>query len=252
VQISDENLHRVRCLMDEIFSIGNFVVTICFKKKAYQDAAALAPVNDYILWYAKDKERLKYNPIYTENIFEGEVGKYNKILSTEGLSETSLPLSEKEINELIKQSWKLMRDDYPVVSQDPSPNPQPFEYQNIVYEPTPGRHWSQQYPDGMRRLANAGRLRGTDNRLYAVVYWEDDPRIPLSNFWERMKGAANPIYVVQTTELAIQRCLLMTTDPGDLVLDPTCGSGTTAYVAEQWGRRWITIDTSRVALALAR
>jgi adenine-specific DNA-methyltransferase len=104
----------------------------------------------------------------------------------------------------------------------------------------------------MQRLANAERLRGTDTRLYAIVYWEDDPKIPLSNFWERMKGAANPVYVVQTTELAIQRCLLMTTDPGDLVLDPTCGSGTTAYVAEQWGRRWITIDTSRVALALAR
>ncbi len=252
VQIGDENVHLVRSLLDEIFGSENCVVTICFKKKAYQEAAALAPVNDYILWYGKNRDSLRYRPLYVENIFSGDVGKYSKIESPDGRVESSLNLDEKEITSRLKQNWKLVRDDYPVVSQDPPPSPQPFEFQGRVFEPTPGRHWSQKYPDGMQRVAKTGRFRATENRLYGIVYWDDSPKIPLSNFWEAMKGAANPIYVVQTTELAVQRCLLMTTDPGDLVLDPTCGSGTTAYVAEQWGRRWITIDTSRVALALAR
>lgn len=252
VQIGDKNVHLVRSIMDEVFGSENFVVTICFKKKAYQDAGALAPVNDYILWSAKNKDMLRYRPLFTENIFTGNVGKYSKIVSPEGRVESSLKLEEKEVSARLTLGWRLMRDDYPVVSQDPPRNPQPFEFRGRIYEPTPGRHWSQKYPEGMERLARLGRLRGTENRLYGVVYWDDDPAVPLSNFWEAMKGAADPIYVVQTTELAVQRCILMTTDPGDLVLDPTCGSGTTAYVAEQWGRRWITTDTSRVALALAR
>jgi adenine-specific DNA-methyltransferase len=252
VQIGDENVHLVRCLVDEVFGSENAVVTICFKKKAYQEAAALAPVNDYILWYAKSRDAVKYRSLLAPNEFDDNVGKYRKIVAPGGEAESSLQLNEKAIRTKLKEGWRLMRDDYPIVSQDPPPNPQPFEFEGCVYEPTPGRHWSQQYPEGMQRLGNAGRLRATGVRLYAVVFWEDSPSIPLSNFWDALKGPADPIYVVQTTTEVVQRCLLMTTDPGDLVLDPTCGSGTTAYVAEQWGRRWITIDTSRVALALAR
>ena len=252
VQISDENLHRVRALMDEVFGPENFVVTICFKKKAYQDAGALASVNDYLIWFAKDKSKLKYQSLYAENVFTGEVGKYTSLQSASGQTESALGRSEEEIASLIEKDWRLMRDDYPIVSQDPPRQPQPFVFQNHTYEPTQGRHWSQQYPSGLDRLALAERLRGTGNRLYAVVYWDDGSKVPMSNFWDKLKGAANPLYAVQTTESVIERCILMTTDPGDLVIDPTCGSGTTAMVAEQWGRRWITCDTSRVALSIAR
>lgn len=252
VQISDENVHFVRCLLDEVFGSDNFVVTICFKKKAYQGAGTLAAVNDFILWYAKDKKVIKYRPLYIENVFSGEVGKYTKIVSPDGKVESAVALDEKEITNRLAQGWRLMRDDYPVVSQDPPPQPTPFEFQGRVYHPPAGRHWSHKYPEGMLRLAKAGRLRGTERRLYGIVYWDDSPCIPLSNFWDKTKGPSDPIYVVQTAELVVKRCMLMTTDPGDLVLDPTCGSGTTAFVAEQYGRRWITIDTSRVALALAR
>jgi len=252
VQIGDDNVHLVRCLLDEVFGSENTIVTICFKKKAYQEAAALAPVNDYILWYAKLREMIKYRPILIPIQFEGNVGKYRRLVSPVGEVQSSLGLDESTIQNKLQEGWRLMRDDYPIVSQDPPPKPQPFAFHGFVYEPTPGRHWSVQYPEGMKRLAAADRLRGTEKRLYSVVYWDDSPSIPLSNFWGALKGPADPIYVVQTTSEVVERCLLMTTDPGDLVLDPTCGSGTTAYVAEQWGRRWITIDTSRVALALAR
>lgn len=252
VQISDENLHYVKNIMEEVFGPDNFVVTICFKKKAYQESNHLAPVNDYLVWYAKSKKVLKYNQLYIESIFDGDIGKYSKLQSPEGNRISSTKLSESEIKQYLMKGWKLVRVDYPIISQDAPKEPQPFSYQGQVYEPPKGRHWSQSYPDGMERVAKAGRVRGTGTGLYAVDYWNNNPMVPLTNFWEKMKGAANLIYVVQTTELAVERCLQMATDPGDLVLDPTCGSGTTAFVSEKWGRRWITCDTSRVAVTLAK
>jgi adenine-specific DNA-methyltransferase len=252
VQISDKNVHLVRNLLDEVFGRENFVVSICFKKKSYQAAGALAPVNDYILCAAKKKGEMKYNPLYEVRPFEGDVGKYNRIKSPSGEVRSSISLTEAEINALLEKGWRLMRNDCNITSQDPPSEPQPFNFRGITYEPPSSRHWSQQYPDRMRRLAKAGRVRGTANRLYAIKYWNDSPITPISNIWEKMKGAADPLYVVQTTTSAVQRCVLMASDPGDLVLDPTCGSGTTAYVAEKYGRRWITIDTSRVAISLAR
>ncbi len=252
VQISDENVHLVRCLMDEVFGSENLVVTITFQKKAHQGAGTMAPVNDFIIWYAKDKTNLKYRSLFEFIQFEGDVGKYRKLESPDGEVISSTSLSETKINAKISEGWRLMRDDYPLVSQDPPKEPQPFEYENRVYYPTKGRHWSVNYPDGLRRLAQLGRIRSTEERLYAISYWNDSPTVPLNNIWSKMKGASEMMYVVQTTEKAVQRCLLMSTDPGDLVLDPTCGSGTTAYVAEQWGRRWITIDTSRIALNIAK
>ncbi len=251
VQISDENVHLIRSLMDEVFGSENFVVSIIFQKKAYQDAVTLASVNDYILWYAMDKSNLKTRSLFIQNQFDGEVGKYRKLVSNQG-EEISSSLSEKEIFNKLKEGWRLMRDDYPLVSQDPPKEPQPFEFDGKTYEPTPGRHWSVNYPEGLTRLVELGRIRATENRLYAKVYWDDNPLVPLNNIWTKMKGAADLKYVVQTSEKPIQRCILMATDPGDLILDPTCGSGTTAYVAEQWGRRWITIDTSRIALNIAK
>ena len=252
VQISDENVHLVRALMDEVFGSENFVVSIIFQKKAYQEASSLAAVNDYILWYAKDKENLKYRPLFTVNEFDGDVGKYRKIESPEGEVYSTSSFTEKELIQKVGEGWELFRDDYPLVSQDPPPEPQPFKYEGKVYEPTPGRHWSVKHPEGLERLAELNRIRATENRLYAISYWKDSPTVPVSNLWTKMKGAAKLDYVVQTTDKALKRCILMSTDPGDLIVDPTCGSGTTAFVAEKWGRRWITIDTSRIAVNIAK
>ncbi|BCL62893.1 DNA methylase [Desulfomarina profundi] len=252
VQIGDENLAKVRSILDEIFGEDNFVISIPFQKKAYQEALSLAPVNDYILWVAKSKQLLKYRPLYIPTPFEGHVGKYTRIESQDLIIDKSNNKNTGEISSLLDKGWRLFREDYPVVSQDPPKKPQPFDYCGVTYNPPPGRHWSQKWPEGMQRLAIANRLRGTGTRLYAREYWTDSAIVPRNNLWVQLKGPAHPNYVVETATEVVKRCILMSTDPGDLILDPTCGSGTTAYVAEQWGRRWITIDTSRVALALAR
>lgn len=252
VQIGDENLSRVKELLIEVFGADNVVITIPFQKKAYQDAAALAPVNDYLVWAAKKKESLKFRPLYVPTPFEGDVGKYSRIESPDLKMEISVDKGPADLAAMIEKGWRLVREDYPVVSQDPPKAPQPIEFQGVIYQTPPGRHWSQRWPEGMARLALAGRLRGTGTRLYAREYWTDSPIVPRNNLWTRLKGPSSPNYVVETAVEVVKRCVLMATDPGDLILDPTCGSGTTAYVSEQWGRRWITIDTSRVALALAR
>ena len=252
VQIGDENLHRMRSLVEEVFGEENFIVTIPFQKKAYQEALSLAAINDYLIWATKRRSSMKFRPLYLPTPFEGDVGKYSRIESPELRIEKSTGRDSDDLSALLDHGWQLVREDYPVVSQDPPSEPQPFPFQGAIYEAPKGRHWSQKWPDGMERLAISGRLRGTGNRLYAREYWSDSAIVPRNNLWAQLKGPANPQYVVETTSVVVQRCVLMATDPGDLVLDPTCGSGTTAYVAEQWGRRWITIDTSRVALALAR
>ena len=252
VQIGDENVHRVRAVIDEVFGEENFIVTIPFQKKAYQDALSLASINDYLIWAAKRRESMKFRPLYLPTPFEGDVGKYTRVESPVLQMEKSVGRDSIELDALLNEGWRLFREDYPIISQDPPAEPQPFPFQGILYEAPKGRHWSQRWPVGMERLAIARRLRGTERRLYAREYWSDSAIVPRNNLWAQLKGPASPTYVVETTPLVVQRCILMATDPGDLVLDPTCGSGTTAYVAEQWGRRWITIDTSRVALALAR
>ena len=252
VQINDENVHLVRSLMDEVFGSDCFKVTICFQKKAYQDAGSLAPVNDYIVWYSRNKAPFTYRPLYNISEFDGDYGKYTRIVSTKGEVKKCSSFSPEELQTMINTGWRMFREDYPLVSQDPSKIDQVFPYQGKDYRPTPGRHWSVKYPEGLDRLAELGRIRATVNRLYGVVYWDENALVPMSNFWSRMKGAADPVYVVQTSSEVVKRCMLMSTDPGDLILDPTCGSGTTAHVAEQWGRRWITIDTSRIALNVAK
>ncbi len=184
--------------------------------------------------------------------FDGDVGKYTKILSPSGEVFKSKSFEEEDLKEKIKKGWRLFRDDYPIVSQGPASEKQVFHFEGKPYEPTPGRHWSVKFPEGLENLVKAGRIRATENRLYGVVFWDENSLIPLNNIWTKLKGAADPVYVVQTTTEVVKRCILMSTSPGDLVLDITCGSGTTAYVAEQWGRRWITCDTSRVATAIAK
>lgn len=248
VQISDENLHHVRELMDEVFGDENWCGIISFAKTSGLSSNLLYGVCDYILWYAKDKERVKYRQLYSPKI-AGESGasKYNRIELPNGERRT-LTSQERDGDIPIPKGARFFVDDNLTSQGNPLLE---YEYNK--------RKFSGTYKtniEGMNRLAAVNRLYEAEGTLRFVRYIDDFPAVPLNTAWMDIGGIQSrsdpKIYVVQTSTVAIQRCLLMTTDPGDLVLDPTCGSGTTAYVAEQWGRRWITIDTSRVPLALAR
>lgn len=252
VQIGDENVHLIKSIMSEVFGENNYINMIAIKKKG--STPITESVFDYILWFSKNINALKINKLveYRRSVDEDE--KFNTLISPDLEVIKISNLNEKIINEKIDNGWKWARVDYPIVSQHPS-NTRSCDY---IYKgelkkcPSNGQ-WRFSVPNGMDRLYRANRLFGDKgNSLGGIVYHCDRPTSNINNLWNDVKGEANPIYVVQTAWKVIQRCILMATDPGDLVLDPTCGSGTTAYVAEQWGRRWITIDTSRVALALAR
>ena len=250
VQISDENQHRVRCVMDEVFGEENAIVTIVFKKKGA--TTPTAAVHDYLLWYAKDRSKAKIIPLAEERSDAEDDPKFRALISPDG--EVRRAGSADENARLLREGFRWARIDYPIVSQDPHKT----RSEEYVYQGRPRRcgtnnHWRFDVPAGLDRLAKSERLfSGRGDSIGGVVYWEDRGSTAISNLWVDTKGEANPIYAVQTAWKVVQRCLLMTTDPGDLVLDPTCGSGTTAFVAEQWARRWIVIDTSRVALALAK
>ncbi len=251
VQIGDENVHRVRMVMDEVFGEGNFVAIVALKKTGGQSSQLLAGVFDYLLWYGREKERTKYRRLFFRKV-PGDEGaqQFNWIELLDG---TRQQLGKDKNTKDIPKGLRLFQS-YPLVSMDASVKDQPFVWQRKKFLPSANRHWSVTR-SGLHRLALANRLLGAGNTLRFVNFLDDYPVTPYTNLWTdtRPSGfAQDKIYVVQTTTKVIERCLLMTTDPGDLILDPTCGSGTTAYVAEQWGRRWITIDTSRVALALAR
>ncbi|MCC5094348.1 MULTISPECIES: site-specific DNA-methyltransferase [Xanthomonas] len=239
VQIGDENVHRVRALMDEVFGEGNLVSTIAFKKTSGTGSNYLENIYDYALWYARDLSQMKYRQPLVE--------KGSSLLDTQYTSSDELRQSESY------RDPRYMPGD--MSSQGASEaGTYPFKLQGREYRLPPNTHWKASRA-GIPRLAMAGRLVGVGQRLRYKRFADDFPVVTFSNSWDDtiVSGYADPkVYVVQTSTKVIQRCLLMATDPGDLVLDPTCGSGTTAYVSEQWGRRWITIDTSRVALALAR
>ncbi|HRL97926.1 MAG TPA: site-specific DNA-methyltransferase, partial [Acidovorax sp.] len=247
VQIGDENLHRVRAAMDEVFGEDNFVQTIVIKKKS--SSVITEPVNDFVIWFAKKRSALKIRALTQKKDPFSDKSRFNK-LETPDL--TRIALTEATEEQIRDVENHLLNDDYPMVSQDPQEGR--IGAYNINGEdkfPGKNRHWTLDPVNGMRRVERARRLRPTINTVRGVIYLSDFGQEPLNNIWE-FHGERDPIYVVQTNRGIAQRCILMATDPGDLVLDPTCGSGTTATVAEQWGRRWITIDTSRVALALAR
>jgi adenine-specific DNA-methyltransferase len=212
VQIGDENVHLVRCVLDEVFGSENFIVTVNLKKKGNQKGGNFESITDYVLLFAKNKENLKFRPLFTKRE-ENEDGFVSDQLTSGGLRRN--------------QNY-----DYAVNGK--------------VFRPATGNCWKI-LVDGMKRVEIAGRLLVGLGQLRFKKLDTDFGHSPLTNNWDDTSGAVDPIYVVQTTLKAIERCLLMTTDPGDLVLDPTCGSGTTANVAEQWGRRWISCDTSRVA-----
>jgi len=248
VQISDENVHLVRNLMDEVFGVDSYISEIIFRKKGMTlGAKTLETMNDLIIWYAKDKNKVKYRQIYEEYNVEGA----SRWSMVELPNRTRRPLTSDEYknHKLLPKGARVFR----LVSQRaPSFSPHnvfDFEYEGKTYK-APGC-WVTNLV-GMRNLAKAKRLYPEGNNISYIQYLDDFPMKKITNMWGDTTGASNKLYVVQTSEKPLQRCLLMATDPGDLVFDPTCGSGTTAYVAEQWGRRWITCDTSRVALTLAK
>lgn len=259
VQIGDENVHRVRALLEEVFGEGNFVSMITFKKSSSATESYLPSTSDYILWFARDVDRLKYRPAKNLRALGGEgASAYRLVESLPGHWRT-MSVEEMEEAEIDPEKFRILRLQT-LTSQrqgrDTGPTGAmsfPVEFQNETFRPSAGRGWTTTSA-GIERLKRADRIGRSGGSINYKRYFRDSPSFPLYNIWDDTQSgsAMEKVYVVQTTTKVVERCLLMTTDPGDLVLDPTCGSGTTAYVAEQRGRRWITIDTSRVALALAR
>ncbi len=259
VQISDENVHLVRCVMDEIFGSENFVSLITFKKTTTQTAEFLASTSDYVIWYAKNRDSLKYRQLLMERGLGDEgADAYTNVKLVDG-SIRNLTRAETVDPSLLPEGAKVFR--YQVLHSERGGRPSgpgtamhfPVLFEGIEYFPPGTRGWTTT-ATGIERLRAHGRLGVQGRSLSYIRYLDDFPAVPISNLWfDTQSGSGmDKVYVVQTNAKIIQRCILMTSDPGDLVLDPTCGSGTTAYVAEQWGRRWITIDTSRVALNIAK
>lgn len=249
VQIGDENVHRVRALMDEVFGDENLCAQIQFVTTAAQSSELLPEVCDYILWYSKKKEVIKYRQPYREKTELATLKEaYSQILYPNGNTRKG-NLEELNDNSKLPSGCRLFRFS-PLTSQRP-PGSFPLYFNGNEY--LPGKQFWKTHETGFNRLEKSNRLHPTGKTLFYRLMLDDFPAVTLNNVWNDTQASfGEKTYVVQTSTKVIQRCLLMTTDPGDLVLDPTCGSGTTAYVAEQWGRRWVTIDTSRVALALAR
>lgn len=252
VQISDENVHHVRELMDEVFGVGNFVNLITVQKTSARSAAYLAGISDYLVMYAKNKDAVKFRAQYRDRPLTSDVLHQYQWVEDEAGSFRRLTKEETNSPDLLGEEPNLFRPVLLTSSHEYSLGKEPFVYEGNEYLPGT-RYWSTS-PEGLTKLSQARRLFPTGSTLNFKRYLKDFALIPLADLWNDTAtgGGSDRYYVVQTTRKVIQRCVLMTTDPGDLVLDPTCGSGTTAHVAEQWGRRWITCDTSRVALTLAR
>ena len=249
VQIGDENVHRVRALMDEVFGSENFVRLITFVKTTGQTDNLLASVSDYLLWFGMDRQKIKFRQPLKIKRLMGEGGTaYNKARSIDGFARALT--DEEKAGARLPRNERAYRIDN-LTSQSPGTR-YDVDFQGQLFFPK--GYWKTQ-ESSMLRLLKADRVQGASRNIYYVRYFDDYLAFPMADNWDDTSIAgfiAEKRYVVETSAKVVQRCVLMTTDPGDLVLDPTCGSGTTAHVAEQWGRRWITIDTSRVALALAR
>ncbi len=248
VQIGDENVHRVRALMDEVFGPANLFAQINYRSMTPLSQAGMARVYDYVLWYTRDIRQMKFVPLYEERDITDD-NEYVYLAAPGGAAQ-KLSLEEKA--QLAERDLVFKRSVLTSSGYTPSCT-YGFEYQGEARNPLSGKSWRTN-AEGMRRLVRAERLLVLGKNPYFRQYQGDFGRQQLENSWHDTAAGYSEakLYVVETHPKIIQRCMLMTTDPGDLILDPTCGGGTTAYVAEQWGRRWITIDVSRVALALAR
>jgi adenine-specific DNA-methyltransferase len=249
VQISDENIHRVRELMDEVFGADNFMALINYRSMTALGQSGLASVYDYIIWYARDKSRVKFRPIFERRLIAEEPefafiedgGKFRRFAQEE------LSRFDDDNRARIFKRSDLTSSGYTESCTFD------FEFEGRPCKPRTGKSW-RTHPEGVKKLITANRLFFLGERIYFKQYHSDFGLMQLENSWHDTAAGFTEakIFVVQTSPKVVERCLLMTTDPGDLVLDPTCGSGTTAHVAEQWGRRWITTDTSRVAITLAK
>ena len=250
VQISDENLHLVRNLLDEIFGIQNFCNIISFQKTGSIASKGLGVTVDFLVWYAKEKSKLKYHQLYTPRR-EGHpsLDRYDYVESKEG---KSIRLSVEHIRGELPLPEGKRFGFTPLISDGAAKENKPFLFNGETFSTPPNKHWKTDPEKGGQQLLRTGRIAKVGNQLWYKRYVDDFAFVSLSDRWESIQIGTGLLYVVQTAARVIERCLLMTTDPGGLVFDPTCGSGTTAYVAEQWGRRWITCDTSRVALTLAK
>ncbi len=251
VQISEENLHHVRELMDEVFGKANFCGIIAFKKTTGLTSELVAQVCDFLVWYSRNREAVKYRRLNMPKVLQDEVYGEFKFLDLGENKFRTLTEEERQEPKAIDLR-KLFRTNSAVSPGVRANTTGSFEYAGVKFDSGPTRNWKTTM-QGMQRLASIGRLTLVPGsaRIYKQ-YWTDFPYIPLTNTWLDVRSEQDRLYVVQTQDRVITRALLMTTDPGDLVLDPTCGSGTTAYVAERWGRRWMTCDTSRVAVTLAK
>lgn len=256
VQIGDENVHRVRAVMDEVFGEDNICALLVVRKTSSLNSPA-ARVNvipgsaDFVIWYAKHRDTVKYRQLYNAKNLAGDGGDHYRLV--ELADGTIRPLAERELihPDTLPPESKVVRADNLISQGYSEPLSQPFSFQGRSFNSGATSHWKTTM-SGMDKLSKSGRLLRTGKTLAYKRCFGDFPVMMVNSIWEDIGADSEKAYVVQTPTAAIRRCIVMTTDPGDLVLDPTCGSGTTAYVAEQWGRRWITIDTSRVALALAR
>ena len=249
VQIGDENVHRVRTLMDEVFGEDNCVGQISFQKTGGLTTAGLIRTVDYLVWYSKDIQQTKFRTLFTmRKSGEKSLERYD-MLDGSQQEPRRLTKNEKLTGNIPENTQRFQLA--PLYSGGGQINPPKIEFEGAKYSIRPESNWKTT-EEGVYRLIKANRVMKQGKMIRYKRYANDFPVIPITDRWESVQVGTQLTYVVQTADQVIQRCILMTTDPGDLVIDPTCGSGTTAYVAEQWGRRWITIDTSRVALALAR
>ncbi|OGQ99221.1 MAG: DNA methylase, partial [Deltaproteobacteria bacterium RIFOXYD12_FULL_55_16] len=251
VQIGDENVHRVRAVMDEVFGEANFITQFLFKKTGSMSGNYISGIADTILWYGRDSKVTKFRRLLCERSDDAVDSSFANIELPNG---DCRRLSSSELSGEVNFPDGFRFQTAPLMSSGDAKDPQPFISRKTTYLPAKGNHWKVSLAN-LPRVEKAGRIYAVGKTLTFKKYLHESQYTPLTNIWmDTMEStfAVQRTYVVQTSTKVIQRCILMTSDPGDLVLDPTCGSGTTAYIAEQWGRRWITIDTSRVALALAR
>lgn len=252
VQISDENLHHIRELMDEVFGAENFVVVVCYKRLGMMVGETIQSSAHYLIWYTRERARFKYHKIFDQQVAGSGTGDHYVQLEHRATHEVRpMTPAERRDPSVISTDWRPFQ----LISLTTGgfrPNTTvPYEFRGKTYHPGPNKCW-RTTREGLERLATQGRIVVGGNTLRYKQYLDDFPLTEPTTIWSDTARDPENLYVVQTPSSVIRRCLHMTTDPGDLVLDPTCGSGTTAYVAEQWGRRWITVDTSRVPLALAR
>ena len=253
VQISDQNLHRLRQLMDEVFGSENYCAMIAFNKTSSSSSTLLSATVDYLLWYGKDRVKVRYRQLYAPKSIDTMDEQYTLLELRDGTVRRITNDELRSIQPLPELARRFMPGDLSSQGQTATGS-SPFPFQGSMYDLPSNTHWKTS-TDGLKRLAANGRLLPIGKRIRYKRFETDFPVVPFADVWQDtvISGfASGKAYVVQTSPKVIERCLLMTTEPGDLVLDPTCGGGTTAYAAEQWGRRWITIDTSRVAIAIAR